>query len=195
MDGIIIVLCILLLYFLLKRSEGFENTKKLTFVQEMELTKLLRIMRETFDDNKIEYFITGKTLLAAANNKKLIPGDNGAFVLVLNRDNEKKIQNIDWAKYGCVLDRNWISHHNYRLHFKNKSEEVSDPSPFVEIFVMFKKDDSDEYVDEFGNNKLLGNELYPVKKYQFGDLLLTGPNKISAGIKIHNFDMYLPDSN
>jgi hypothetical protein len=189
---IIIILCILLLYYLLRNSncEGFGNTGKLSFVQEMELTKLLRIMRENFDDNKIEYFITGKTLLAATNNKKLIPEDNGAFVLVLGRENEKNIQNIDWKKYGCILDRNWISHHNHRLHFEKKSGENF---PFVEIFVMIKNDDN-EYINESGG-KLLEKELYPVKKYQIGDLLLNGPNEINTCIRIHNWDMHIPGKN
>ena len=53
---VIIILCILILYFLFKSNgfEGFRNTKKkLTFVEEMELIKLLRIMRENFEENKM----------------------------------------------------------------------------------------------------------------------------------------------
>jgi len=159
---IIAILAVYILFVLFgsrDTNEGFRNIK-LNFIQEMELKKMLKTINEVFSDNNIDYAITGQTLASSLEHKDLIPGDSHAQIIVVD---PKKVQSIDWKKYGCNLHK---TSSGFQLCFS--SNPSCDP-PYIDITVSSKEDEQ--------------NELYPIKKYQFGDLLLNGPNKPNNYLK------------
>jgi lipopolysaccharide cholinephosphotransferase len=170
--------------------ENFDNTEyekfpKLTYIQDMEIKKLLKILHKVLAENKIDYSMCGGTLLGAIRHKNRIPWDDDADVFIFDKDQEK-IKKIDWSKYGCKLHEHWIG---YKLCFENgKSAVEMDQKqkwnfPFVDIFIVSKFGDRWTYKNErcrsyWPNDYLYEEELFPLKLYQFDDLMLYGPNNV-----------------
>jgi lipopolysaccharide cholinephosphotransferase len=213
---LLIVLLVLIIYTqkdaLLSQTENFDNTEfdkfpKMTYVQDMELKKLLKICHNLFTQNKIDYSICDGTLLGAVRHKNRIPWDDDADICIFDKD-EDKIEKIEWGKYGCKLHKHWIG---YKLCFEDGKNAIESDNkmewnyPFVDIYVFAKFDRnsvlkekspigeslSKNFVDDkdrwtyksekcrgyWPNDYLYDIELFPLKLYQFGDLMLYGPNK------------------
>jgi phosphorylcholine metabolism protein LicD len=214
---ILLVLLVLVIYTqkdtFLSQTENFDNTEfdkfpKMTYVQDMELKKLLKITHVLLTQNKIDYSMCGGTLLGAIRHKNRIPWDDDADIFIFDKD-EDKIEKIDWSKYGCKLHKHWIG---YKLCFDDSKNAIENGNkmewnyPFLDIFVVAKfseksilKENSPletleslkssnnkdrwTYKNEkcrsfWPNDYLYSIELFPLKLYQFGDIMLYGPNKV-----------------
>lgn len=192
---IIILLVIFILYLLLQtQNENFDEKDTLssklskfpimTYIQDIELKKLLKIMHDNFTNNKIEYSMFSGTLLGSMRHKDKIPWDDDADVFILE-ENEKNVENINWENYGCKLHKHWIG---YKLCFIDGKKAIENNTemewnyPFVDIFVSKYFGDKIAYKNEqcrklWPNEYIYKQELYPLKLYKFGDLYLYGPNK------------------
>lgn len=212
---LLIVLLVLIIYTqkdtFLSQMENFDNTEfnkfpKMTYVQDIELKKLLKITHVLLTQNKIDYSMCGGTLLGAIRHKNRIPWDDDADIFIFDKD-EDKIEKIDWTKYGCKLHKHWIG---YKLCFDDGKNAIENGNkmewnyPFVDIFVVAKFSENSELKeksplgDSLSGNKdkwtyknekcrefwpkdyLYDIELFPLKLYQFGDIMLYGPNKVYA---------------
>jgi phosphorylcholine metabolism protein LicD len=191
---LLILLLILIIYtqkdILLTKSENFDNMEfdkfpKMTYIQDMELKKLLKIVHIVLNQNKIDYSMCGGTLLGAIRHKNRIPWDDDADIFIFDKD-EEKIEKIDWGKYNCKLHKHWIG---YKLCFEDGKNAIEDGNkmewnyPFVDIFVVAKFDNKWAYKNEkcrsfWPKDYLYDIEMFPLKLYQFGDMMLYGPNKV-----------------
>jgi lipopolysaccharide cholinephosphotransferase len=213
---LLIIIMIMIIYRYILRNnilcENFENANlknlnKLSFVQDMELKKLLKILHFNLYKNNIDYSICGGTLLGAIRHKNRIQWDDNGDIFILEdgTNKEKKLEDIDWKKYDCFLYKNRLG---YKFCFKNTNigeNEEEYNYPYVNIFIFTKIYDIWTYKNEICRENwpldyFYDNELYPLRKYRFGDVLLNGPNKpytfltrsfgngweINAEIKVEN---------
>jgi lipopolysaccharide cholinephosphotransferase len=183
-------LIVLIIYLKSTSAENFDSSEfdkfpKLTFMQDMELKKLLKIMHVALTQNKIEYSMCGGTLLGSIRHKNIIPWDDDADVFIFDKDIEN-IEAIDWSKYGCQIYEHFIGYKICFIDGKNATEngkQVEWNFPFVDIFVISKFGDKYTYKNEkcrefWPNDYLFEEELFPLKLYQFDDMMLYGPNKV-----------------
>lgn len=189
----IIILCVILIFALSQNKclnlEMFNNKEyqkfpKMTHIQDIELKKLLKITHLLFTQNKINYSMCGGTMLGAIRHKNKIPWDDDADLIIFDKD-EDKFKNLDWKKNGCKVDAHWFG---YKISFIDGKKAIENGKeqawnyPFVDIFVM--KKENGKYVYTVEENKkywpkeyLYENEMFPLKLYQFDNLMLYGPNK------------------
>jgi hypothetical protein len=199
---VILVGIVLLLLFIFwkkeqqnKKSENFEETSNekkpnkelvpLTFVQEMEVKKLLKIIHNALEENKIDYMVCGGTLLGAIRHKNIIPWDDDADINIFDKDTDK-FEKIDWGKYGCRLDKHWIG---YKITFKDGKKAIENGVeqvwnfPFVDVFIFSNTNGTYTHSTKkcrewWPKDIIYEDELFPLKKYQFDDMMLCGPNKV-----------------
>jgi lipopolysaccharide cholinephosphotransferase len=186
---ILIVLIFVLLYFNTQNHETFNNEEynkfpQMTQKQSDELMELLKITHNLFIDNQIKYIMCGGTMLGSIRHKNRIPWDDDADLIILNHD-EEKFKSLNWKENKCQIHKHWFG---YKISFVNSERAIENKKkvewgyPFVDIFVM--KNDNGKYVFTEEENKkfwpkeyLYEDEMFPLKTYQFGDLMLYGPNK------------------
>lgn len=194
----IFLILLLILWKNTNKTEDFDspNDKKktskelvpLTFIQQMEIKKILKIINNVLEENKIDYMMCGGTLLGAIRHKNIIPWDDDADINIFDKDIDK-FEKIDWGKYNLRLDKHWIG---YKLSFRDGIKAVEDGKeqiwnfPFVDIFIFKKQTNGDNRYTHstekcqswWTKDYIYENELYPLKKYQFDDMMLYGPNNV-----------------
>jgi phosphorylcholine metabolism protein LicD len=186
----------------------FDKFPNMTCVQDIELKKLLKIIHIVLTQNKIEYSMCGGTLLGAIRHKNRIPWDNNGDIFIFDKDEDKIEQidwskygcklfkNLIGYKLFFEDGKSVVENDN----------KMDWNYPFVNIFVvtkqseksisnkqtsvdksLSKKFDSDKDIWKFKNEKyknflskdyLYDSELFPLKLYQFGDIMLYGPNQV-----------------
>jgi hypothetical protein len=157
--------------------QTWENFNNLGFVKETELKKLLRIARDNFAEAGIKYGIYNKTLKSAMEYKDIGPYDNTAELFIFDSDIDK-IERIDWGN-SIKLYKN---QYDYKLFFIDARPAIINNQkmpwnfPFVNIHVL--KKNGSMYTTKDGSF-LSEDEIFPLKQYQYGDLLLMGPNTIN----------------
>lgn len=155
----------------------YRNTKvkNITQIEVNNIYDLLQIITCELDKNNIEYIMTGGTLLGAIRNKGLIPYDDDGDIVILN----EKIKVDDVLRVLHELSKDIISYIGVKgnvIIVKFKDFETR-----IDIFFM-NKDENGIYKYRFPFNIQYSNEwynhdeVYPLKEYKFGPLLLKGPN-------------------
>lgn len=139
------------------------------------LEELLKI----FDDNEIEYIIIGGSLLGATREKKIILWDDDIDIVILNMHNEY----LEIIEKGLKKSNYYIKQNmNYSTYIVEKHTDLH----LIDLFLFEKAYDENEkkqiyrfkfpfnykYPKEFFYNE----ELYPLKDYIFGKLVVKGPN-------------------
>lgn len=153
-----------------KCSEKFEE---ITDSDKIEISNLLKIFTEYLDLNNITYWIIGGTLLGSVRHGDIIPWDDDADIGIFEADFDKLIGlSSIFNSLGYEIIQDWKIH---------KFKKIGKTYPFVDIFTysninnvyhMNRQDLRDKWPNEY----YLDNELFPLKKYKFGELNLTGPN-------------------
>lgn len=169
---IIIIVCIILYGISFNKFSIQNNTQQ----DINDIYDLLQILSCCFEKNKIEYIMTGGTLLGSVRQNGLIPYDDDGDLAVLNKTP------IDILSILTKLNEKYNELIFYEhtkgnmIVIKTKNSNVS-----IDIFFMNKnKDNIYEYLPPFNyqypNEWFLETELYPLVDYKFGPLLLKGPN-------------------
>lgn len=148
---------------------------------------LLQQVTCELDRNGIDYIITSGTLLGSVRQQGMIPWDDDADITIIMKDHENPVQ-IKQKVLDClkVLKKNNINSYEHHVgniviaHFNNT------PS-CVDIFFLKKggfapqrQADVYRYLFPFDtkypNEYYFYNEIYPIKEYTFGPIILKGPN-------------------
>lgn len=138
-----------------------------------EIYDLLQNICCLFDQQNVEYIMTGGTLLGAIRHNGMIPWDDDGDICVLNKSPSEVLVMLDALKSKNIISK---------LHWKGNLVQVQfkDNSSIIDIFFMQKNGDIYKYKSPFHiqyeNEWYRQDELYPLKSYEFGPLILKGPN-------------------
>lgn len=147
---------------------------------------LLQQVTCELDRNNINYIITSGTLLGSVRQDGMIPYDDDSDITILIEDHEdpKEIKQkvLDCLK---VLNKNNINSYEHHVgniliaHFNNTHS-------CVDIFFLKRTNeiDNNKYIYrylapfdiKYPNEYYFYNEIFPIKEYTFGPIILKGPN-------------------
>lgn len=148
---------------------------------------LLQQVTCELDKNGIDYIITSGTLLGSVRQGGMIPYDDDSDITIIMKDNEDSTQ-IKQKVLDClkVLKKNNINSYEHQVgniliaHFYNT------PSCLDIFFLKVTNElvNNDEkiyrYLSPFDikypNEYYFYNEIFPIKEYTFGPIILKGPN-------------------
>ncbi len=139
----------------------------------LRLYQMVKDVHEVFTKYKIPYWIHGGTLLDAVRHKGIIPWDDDVDIVIEKQYEEKflKTQSI-FESLGYRFIK--VSY-GYNLFFPQElNHDVN-----LDIMLFVRKDNKYVY-DNIGPTYqhifFNENDLFPLKKYQFGQLSIMGPN-------------------
>lgn len=142
--------------------------------QALNLYQLMKDTHEILGKNNINYWIEGGTLLGAVRHKGIIPFDDDLDIGIMHED-EIRLQQIlpqfEQLGYSVSFERSY-----------NICKKVC-----LDIFIFHKEQDKLIYTNlptraKFPNEFFYDYELYPLKKYKFGDLEIYGPNNPNGNL-------------
>jgi phosphorylcholine metabolism protein LicD/GR25 family glycosyltransferase involved in LPS biosynthesis len=146
------------------------------------LYQLIYDMHSIFNDNNLEYWAIGGTLLGSVRNSGIIPWDDDGDVGIHHKDIKKFLSLRDiFKKCGYTIRKDL---YGYKIFYTNR-KKIKDQSfsyPFVDVFP-FKKIDGKlrlsvkEARDIWPKEVWSDSELLPLKFYKFGNYYIKGPNK------------------
>jgi len=166
----------------------------------LKIYQMLRDVDYIFNNEKIQYYIDGGTLLGAVRHTGIIPWDDDADICILESD-EHKLPKIKfklnqfgydiiryWGGYKIFLidgDRIQVENTNWRWNTassNNKRKNIKYTFPFIDISIVkinknkyvIYKDKKVRKIWSKCEHKLY--DLYPLKKYKFGLIKLFGPH-------------------
>ncbi|XVN43294.1 MAG: LicD family protein [Candidatus Rickettsia vulgarisii] len=138
----------------------------------LNLYQIMKDTHEILTKHNASYWLEGGTLLGATRHKGIIPFDDDLDIGILHQD-EIKLQEAfdDFKKLG------------YRIRY-GKFYSICNKG-CVDIFVFHQIDDKFKHSnllarEKFPKDYFYINELFPLKKYKFGELELYGPNEFKA---------------
>ena len=189
-------LCIFLVYYTSivsrpckKRHSYFSQpSSKLRYISQDKINEIYQLLNHTqclLTKLNIPYIMIGGTLLGAVRSKGLIPWDYDADIIILDNNisfidlRDKLMPLYEHGIITYINDLNGI----IKVKFK-------DSTTILDIFVMRKIFDTKynkylyrftpPYDIKYQNEYFTEEELYPLKDYTFGPLILKGPtNAIS----------------
>ena len=156
-----------------------------------KLLKILKLWNEFTEQNRIDYWACGGTLLGAVRHSGFIPWDNDIDVCIMLSDLKKVKRKLD----GHPILKYYECECGLRIYIKNKNDGISRDNesafPFMDIFICdyynkitvnfcgFLSSDGDPtwfMSDLFPNQHIYKNELYPLKRVAFEDTIIMVPN-------------------
>jgi phosphorylcholine metabolism protein LicD len=161
-----------------------------------KLLKILNLWNEFTEQNEIDYWACGGTLLGAVRHSGFIPWDNDLDVCVMLSDLKKIKKRLDGQDtltyYECEIGlRVYIKggiHDNDNSKYDNNSEIEF---PFLDVFIHdYYNRDTIKYCgflskegaptwfinNLFPNEHIYKNELYPLKRIAFENTTISVPN-------------------
>ncbi len=182
---ILLLILILVIYSFLpnvNNTEGFEDTELIENYKNVDSTKrLIRKVKDVFDSNDINYWIHTEALLGAVEYKKIHPwGDNIDFCIL---DKEEK----DLINLKKILEKKNLGisefFAGYRIYELNGIElpKADYKYPFINILIFTETKDkiiikSQSALKIWPQEVFNKSDIFPLKKYEFGDVELSGPN-------------------
>ena len=156
-----------------------------------KLLKILKLWNEFTEQNRIDYWACGGTLLGAVRHSGFIPWDNDIDVCIMLSDLKKIKKKLD----NHPVLRYYECEHGLQLYIKNKDEDQDNNNdysfPFLDVFIcdyynkntikycgFLSRDGSPTWFtsDLFPNEQVYANELYPLKRVAFEDTTIMVPN-------------------
>ncbi|AFE54520.1 LicD family protein [Rickettsia typhi] len=136
-------------------------------ISEKKALSLYQLMKDTHElltKNNIKYWIESGTLLGAVRHQGIIPFDDDLDIGIMHED-EIHFQQIlpQFKQLG------------YRI--KHNKIYVICGERCLDIFIFHKEKDKFVHIlyDQYPNDFFYENELYPLKKYKFGNIEVYGP--------------------
>lgn len=188
---ILLLVLLVLIYKIINNSTIYDHMTSITKNNGLQYTngkinlqiyQMLKDIDELFTSNNIEYWMDGGTLLGAVRHKGIIPWDDDADIEIDEKDVNKLLAlESDLNNIGYELLKCWFG---YKIFQKNGKQILGHKwkFPFVDIFITKNINGSHIFTSEravevFGSQCYLSDdELYPLKRYQFGEIYLNGPN-------------------
>ena len=146
------------------------------------LYQLIYDMHVIFEENNLEYWAIGGTLLGCVRNFGIIPWDDDGDVGIHYKDIKKflSLKNI-FKKCGYSITKDL---YGYKIFYTNRKsiEDQSFSYPFIDVFA-FKKMEGKYKLsiktarEIWPKEKWSEIQLYPLKLYKFGNYYIKGPNK------------------
>jgi phosphorylcholine metabolism protein LicD len=130
------------------------------------------IVHKEMEKNGIPYFAICGTLLATIRGGEIIPWDDDIDLGILESDMDR-FNSIDFRKYGYTT---------YPASGNNCGKIYLNNKQYIDIFPFRKVDNRYEYLEDRARQLWPGeyffqDELFPLKKYKFGNLSIYGPKK------------------
>jgi len=178
----IILLLLILLIYTYYKSENFTPVDALTNYTDLQsINNLFKKIIPILEKNNIEYWIYGGTLLGAIRNKGIIPWDDDIDIGILDKD-VNKLLNLKSELNSLDLDISEIFF-GYKIYEKS-GKDIKNRTfkfPFIDVFITKKENNIIKLTSEYAlkiweNDYFTADELYPLKKYQFEDYEVYGPN-------------------
>jgi lipopolysaccharide cholinephosphotransferase len=182
----IIIIIIILILFILLSYIYIQRKKYPLFLSNNQISEFYTLM-EKFDnvcqEKNIKYFIVAGSLLGAIRHGGIIPWDDDIDIGIVE-DDFIKLQKIDLSPYGLQI-RGLSKDNIGKVFFKDKYDSGEKMhSIFIDIFVVEKHKETQkyEYTQEYARTMwpkeyFYEDELYPLRKYKFGNIEVSGPNK------------------
>lgn len=156
----------------------------------LQLYQLMHDVDALLHIAKIPYWIDFGSLLGAVRHKGIIPWDDDIDISVSIKNIHKlrKLKPI-FEKLNYRLKRSDYSYY-YKVYPKNGKKVPGEANkfPFIDIFIRYKEDERYYYLDNneqitaiwgkrnFDSLYITKSELWPLKRYQFGSITVSGPN-------------------
>ena len=184
--NIIILICVIILLIYKYRSNNIFTNIDQNKVNEIH--QLLKYIHCTFTKTNTKYIVIGGTLLGCVRHNGLIPWDNDADIAVLNKSFKEILQILKSLEKDNIISYMNIYNGIIKVKFNNSDT-------IIDIFILQKDNGniyrfSPPYNTTYPNEYFSENELFPLKKYTFGPLILYGPN-----LAINYLDRTYPDWN
>lgn len=185
--NIALILIFILIFSIILSIINFNDIPNTHISSVNRIYDLLQQVTCELDRNNIKYIITSGTLLGSVRHNGMIPWDDDSDVSIVMNDDDDIIKTkqtvLDCLK---VLDNNNINSYEHSVgnilvsHFYNTSS-------CVDIFFLKATNEISEngdkiyrYLEPFDtkypNEYYLHNEIFPIREYNFGPIILKGPN-------------------
>lgn len=180
-----VVIFLIILFFLYKQStikhpDSFDS-RLYNIMPQATVNKLytiLKLVHCRFEETKTPYSMIGGTLLGAIRQKSIIPWDYDVDIVVFTNTYEEVmdiLKPLESKGIICYLNENKGI---VKVQFKDyiaildvfRLEKVADGNGIRYEFLH-------PYKNKYINEYFLNGELFPLKLYSFGPLMLYGPNK------------------
>lgn len=188
---IVFILLIVLVYIIKFIIDKFQ-VKDTSISDTNRIYDLLQQITCELDRTGCEYIMTGGTLLGAVRHGGLIPWDDDADLAILNKTPKEILEILKPLEKNNIISYEHIRGNIIIVKFR-------DWGTSIDIFFMAKSNPMDNGIigDKIGDinsdkNKVYrylppfdlqykkewftDEELYPLKAYEFGPLVLSGPN-------------------
>ena len=140
----------------------------------LKLYQLMKDVHEVLISKNIQYWVMGGTLLGAVRHHGIIPWDDDLDICV-----DKK-QETDFISLKPIFKQ--LNYNVTSCAFGYKISQQDGYFPFIDVFLYEQNENDITYRWKFKNPRndknvaIYANELFPIKDYKFGNLLVKGPN-------------------
>lgn len=147
-----------------------------------DIKELMKNVQTIFDEEGLQHWIICGTLLGAVRHNDVIPWDDDIDIAIHSKDENRLVQLKNKLKknnYGL-----FPMYFGYKIYDLDgtPSNEANYNYPFIDIFIMRSNNKYCQY--KYLRARLMWpgewftlDNLYPLRDYKLGDLIIKGPNK------------------
>ncbi len=157
----------------IEKMNGFKNRFSIPFSKHYNVFKVFKEFVELCDDNNIKYNLCGGLLIGLfRHNNSFVPWDDDIDVCMTKENFNKLKEVLKQDQYLYITD--------FIIKFSKEKEFISDDYPFIDIFLIEKKDDIYQYSYE------IHRKNWPKEYFMLNEI---------DNLEEKEFHLYLPDGN